>query len=209
MENAKEIEILLLRHQLAVLRRHTPRPRISRIDRAVIAALARLLPASRRHGFLLAPATILRWHRQLVSVWVPGSVRRSLSQRVRCRRPRHSRPAARLVQARAGGPGAGREIQTLPAVVRPSLTWDQGPEMRDWKQVAIATDIGYSSATRTSWAGNENTNGLLRQYFPKGSDLSLHSEAELDQVAAELNDGPQKRLGYRKPIEEIGHLFAA
>ena len=47
------------------------------------------------------------------------------------------------------------------------------------------------------------------QYFPKGSDLSVHSEAELDQVAAELNDRPRKRLRYRKPIEEIGHLFAA
>ena len=66
-DNAKEIEILVLRHQLAVLQRHTPRPRISRIDRAVIAALGRLLPASRRHGFLITPATILRWHRQLVS----------------------------------------------------------------------------------------------------------------------------------------------
>ena len=72
-ENAKEIEILVLRHQLAVLQRHTPRPRISRIDRAVIAALSRLLPASRRHGFLVTPATILRWHRQLVSRhWTPA-----------------------------------------------------------------------------------------------------------------------------------------
>jgi hypothetical protein len=66
-DNAKEIETLVLRHQLAVLQRHTPRPRISRIHRAVIAALGRLLPASRRHGFLVTPATILRWHRQLVS----------------------------------------------------------------------------------------------------------------------------------------------
>jgi transposase len=63
---AKEIEILVLRHQLAVLRRRTPRPRIRWTDRAVIAALARLLPARRRFGFLITPATILRWHRQLV-----------------------------------------------------------------------------------------------------------------------------------------------
>jgi putative transposase len=65
-ENAKEVEILVLRHQLAVLQRRTSRPRISRIDRAVIAALARLLPARRRRGFLVTPATILRWHRQLI-----------------------------------------------------------------------------------------------------------------------------------------------
>jgi putative transposase len=75
-ENAKEIEIFVLRHQLAVLRRHTPRPRITRIDRAVITALGRLLPARHRHGFLITPATILRWHRQLVSRhWTTRPVR--------------------------------------------------------------------------------------------------------------------------------------
>jgi hypothetical protein len=65
-DTANEIEILVLRHQLAVLQRRTPRPRISWSDRAVIAALTRLLPARRRRGFLVTPATILRWHRQLV-----------------------------------------------------------------------------------------------------------------------------------------------
>src|SRR6476646_6054704 len=63
---ANEIEILVLRHQLAVLQRRTPRPRLNWGDRAVIAAFARLLPPRRRRGFLIAPATILRWHRQLV-----------------------------------------------------------------------------------------------------------------------------------------------
>ena len=62
----KEVEILVLRHQLAVLQRRTPRPRISWTDRSVIAALGRLLPARRRLGLLVTPATILRWHRQLV-----------------------------------------------------------------------------------------------------------------------------------------------
>ena len=61
-DTTKEIEILVLRHQLAVLQRRTPRPRISWSDRAVIAALARLLPVRRRHGLLVTPATILRWH---------------------------------------------------------------------------------------------------------------------------------------------------
>ena len=55
---------------------------------------------------------------------------------------------------------------------------------------------------------NENTNGLLRQYFPKGSDLSVHTEADLDRVAAELNDRPRKRYDYAKPDELIGHLAA-
>jgi putative transposase len=62
--DTNEIEILVLRHQLAVLQRRTPRPQVSRSDRAVIAVLARLLPAHRRRGLLVTPATILRWHRQ-------------------------------------------------------------------------------------------------------------------------------------------------
>jgi putative transposase len=66
-DTTKEIEILVLRHQLAVLQRRTPRPRLQWIDRAVIAALAGLLPARRRLGLLVTPATILRWHRQLVT----------------------------------------------------------------------------------------------------------------------------------------------
>ena len=66
-DTTKEIEILVLRHQLAVLRRHTPRPRMSWTDRALIAVLTRLLPTPRRLGLLITPATILRWHRQLAA----------------------------------------------------------------------------------------------------------------------------------------------
>ncbi|MGH3599102.1 MAG: IS30 family transposase, partial [Pseudonocardiaceae bacterium] len=101
------------------------------------------------------------------------------------------------------------KIQTLPQALRTSLTWDQGPEMRDWQQVKIASDIDiYFADPHSPWQRgvNENTNGLLRQYFPKGSDLSVHTEADLDAVAAELNDRPRKRLKFRKPIEEIGPL---
>ena len=109
-------------------------------------------------------------------------------------------------------PALAAKIQTLPEAVRRSLTWDQGPEMRDWEQVKIATDIDiFFCDPHKPWqrGTNENTNGLLRQYFPKGTDLAVHSEADLDTVAAELNDRPRKRLGFRKPIEEIGHLLAA
>src|SRR5947208_14923127 len=66
-DTTKDIEILVLRHQLAVLQRRTPRPRMSWTDRALIAALTRLLPAHRRLGLLVPPATILRWHRQLIT----------------------------------------------------------------------------------------------------------------------------------------------
>ena len=107
-------------------------------------------------------------------------------------------------------PALAAKIQTLPEAVRRSLTWDQGPEMRDWKQVAVAADIEiFFCDPHKPWqrGTNENTNGLLRQYFPKGSDLSVHSAADLDWVAAELNDRPRKRLDFRKPDELIGHLF--
>jgi len=99
------------------------------------------------------------------------------------------------------------KISTLPEALRASLTWDQGPEMRDWKTVRVDADIDiYFCDPHSPWqrATNKNTNGLLRQYFPKGSDLAVHSAADLDWVAAELNDRPRKRLGFRKPIEEIG-----
>ncbi len=104
------------------------------------------------------------------------------------------------------------KIKTLPDSVRRTLTWDQGPEMREWKHVAVAADIGiFFCDPHSPWqrGTNENTNGLLRQYFPKGSDLSVHSAADLDWVAAELNDRPRKRLGFRKPIEQIGELLQA
>jgi IS30 family transposase len=103
-----------------------------------------------------------------------------------------------------------KKIQTLPETLRHSLTWDQGTEMRDWKAVKIDTGIDiYFCDPHSPWQRgiNENTNGLLRQYFPKGTDLSVHSEADLDWVAAELNDRPRKRLGFQKPIEMIGNLL--
>jgi transposase, IS30 family len=104
------------------------------------------------------------------------------------------------------------KIKTLPEILRASLTWDQGPEMRDWKQVAVAADIDiFFCDPHAPWqrATNENTNGLLRQYFPKGTDLSIHSAGDLDWVAAELNDRPRKRLRFRKPVEEIADLLLA
>jgi len=107
-------------------------------------------------------------------------------------------------------PALAAKIQTLPKVLRGSLTWDQGVEMRDWKHVTAAADIAiFFCDPHSPWqrATNENTNGLLRQYFPKGSDLSVPSEADLDAVAAELNDRPRKRLAFKKPIEMIGPLL--
>ena len=85
-----------------------------------------------------------------------------------------------------------------------------GPEMGKWKQVSVDADIDiFFCDPHAPWqrATNENTNGLLRQYFPKSSDLSAHSADDLDWVAAELNDRPRKRLGFKKPIEQMGPLL--
>ena len=102
------------------------------------------------------------------------------------------------------------KIKTLPESLRLSLTWDQGPEMRDWKHVSIDAGIDiYFCDPHSPWqrGTNENFNGLLRQYFPKGTDLSVHSAEDLDWVAQELNDRPRKRLAFNKPIELIGDLL--
>jgi IS30 family transposase len=107
-------------------------------------------------------------------------------------------------------PALAAKIKTLPEALRRSLAWDQGVEMRDWKQVKLAADIAiFFCDPHSPWqrATNENTNGLLRQYFPKGTDLSVHSAADLDWVAAELNDRPRKRFGFAKPDELIGPLL--
>jgi transposase, IS30 family len=107
-------------------------------------------------------------------------------------------------------PALAWKIQTLPEALRRSLTWDQGPEMRDWQQIRIDSGIEvFFCDPHAPWqrGTNENTNGLLRQYFPKGTDFSGVSQAALDAVAHELNDRPRKRLGFYKPTEKIADLF--
>ena len=107
-------------------------------------------------------------------------------------------------------PRSPRKIQTLPDTLRRSLTWDQGPEMRDWKQVHVDAGIEvYFCDPHAPWqrGSNENTNGLLRQYFPKGTDFATVTEAELDAVADELNDRPRKRLDFAKPTEQLAELL--
>ena len=98
----------------------------------------------------------------------------------------------------------------LPAELRRSLTWDQGKELSRHKQVAEATGLKvYFCDPHSPWqrATNENTNGLLRQYFPKGTDLSVHSKEDLAWVQDQFNDRPRKRLQYAKPSELINDLL--
>ena len=102
-------------------------------------------------------------------------------------------------------------MSRLPQILRQTLTWDQGSEMTNHAQIAAATDLDiYFCDPRSPWqrGTNENTNGLLRQYFAKGSDLSVYGPDYLDHVAAKLNNRPRKRLGFKTPAEALDELLS-
>jgi len=101
---------------------------------------------------------------------------------------------------------------TLPAQLRRSLTWDQGTEMTSHARIAMATGMDiYFCDPHSPWqrGSNENTNGLLRQYFPKGTSLAGHSREHLDEVAAELNARPRKTLGWKTPAHALDEFLAS
>jgi IS30 family transposase len=103
-----------------------------------------------------------------------------------------------------------RTIITLPDQLRRSLTWDQGAEMAQHARLKIDTGLQvYFCDPQSPWqrGTNENTNGLLRQYFPKGTDLSLHTAEQIAGVATTLNSRPRKTLGWRTPAEALDHLL--
>ncbi len=102
-------------------------------------------------------------------------------------------------------------MSRLPAALRRSLTWDQGKEMALHARIAAAADLEiYFCDPHSPWqrGSNENTNGLLRQYFPKGTDLSGHSREHLDAVAAQLNSRPRKTLGWKTPAQALDQALA-
>ena len=105
-----------------------------------------------------------------------------------------------------------KQSHRLPTELYRSLTWDRGKELADHQRLTLATQVAvYFCDPQSPWqrGSKENTNRLLRQYLPRGPDLSLHSQAKLSAIARQLNETPRKTLLYQTPAEKFAECVAA
>lgn len=112
----------------------------------------------------------------------------------------------------AAVPALIKQVKKLPNHLMKSLTWDRGLELAAHRKFTIATKVDvYFCDPSSPWqrGSNENTNRLLRQYFPKGTDISVHSQAQLNQVARQMNERPRKTLGFETPAMKFNSCFTA
>jgi IS30 family transposase len=138
-----------------------------------------------------------------IALWNSGRAA-MISDPVTCLVASRSHPANRPADRSRHG--------ELRCILKRSLTWDQGSEMSRHREFTIATDVPVSFCDPASpWqrGSNENTNGLLRQYFPRSTDLSVRTPEHLAAVAAELNGRPRETLGWETPAERLRRLLAA
>ncbi|MGW6413485.1 IS30 family transposase [Streptomyces vinaceus] len=148
--------------------------------------------------------------------WEGGLITGSENSRIATPVERHSRY---VMLVRVGGKDTtsaisalSHQVRYLPDGLMTSLTWDRGTELADHKRFTMATDVKvYVADPKSPWqrGSNENTNGLLRQYFPKGSDLSGYTQADLDAVALKLNTRPRQTLGFETPADRLAAAVAS
>jgi IS30 family transposase len=190
--------------------------RSGRRMRRAKAASARLIAA---HGQILDAVRISERPPEVEDRAVPGHwegdlLAGSKGSQIATLVERHSR-FAMLVKlpsrdSRTVVDALSRTICKLPSELRSSLTWDRGGEMAEHKRFTVATDVQvYFCDPHSPWqrGSNENTNGLLRQYFPKGTDLSTYTQLHLNKVARQLNQRPRKTLGFCTPADKLAQVL--
>ena len=109
-------------------------------------------------------------------------------------------------------PALIKQVKKLPSHLMKSLTWDRGLELSAHRKFTVATNVDvYFCDPSSPWqrGSNENTNRLLRQYFPKGTNIAVHSQAKLNQVARQMNERPRKTLGFETPVKQFNACVAA